>query len=55
MARASAAFRVKLKRLLDHAYLGEIQDQVSSLELSAYCFQLYRSIKVHHQATCAVQ
>lgn len=29
MARATAAFRVKLNRLLDSSYLGEIQDQAS--------------------------
>lgn len=31
MARATAAFRVKLNRLLDSSYLGEIQDQASDV------------------------
>lgn len=31
MARVTAAFRVKLSRLLDSSYLGEIQDQASGV------------------------
>lgn len=36
MARATAAFRVKLNRLLDHSYLREIQNQASSSSVPVF-------------------
>jgi len=37
IARATAAFRVKLNRLLDSSFLGEIQCQASCSQLKSYC------------------
>lgn len=41
MARATAAFRVKLNRLLDRSSLGEIQQQVSGVFFHVFIVELF--------------